>query len=107
RGAPRLCRGAPNVWGVWGAISGPQKGARLSRSATGFPGRSERWGVWGAISGPPMSSVPTRAVDQIQQGRPGQEALEVFREQLGAAVVVGRQEARHVGRDDHAVQSAI
>ena len=25
------------------------------RSATGFPGRSERWGVWGAISGPPTS----------------------------------------------------
>ena len=51
RGAARLRRGVPSVWGVWGAISGPRVQSRgAPRLRRGVP---SVWGVWGAISGPP------------------------------------------------------
>src|SRR5439155_17616563 len=65
RGAPRLRRGDPSVWGVWGAprvegrhgFAGATRafggfgGPRASRGATASPGRPEPWGGWGAPRG--------------------------------------------------------
>src|SRR5713101_6371982 len=45
--------------------------------------------------------VSDRAVDQVQERRTGEIPAQVLGEQRGALVVIGRQEARHVGRQDH------
>src|SRR5438445_8933565 len=52
RGAPRLCRGAPNVWGL-GAISGPPAGDANQRERHGYAGARRTLGGLGAISWPP------------------------------------------------------
>src|SRR5437660_4232034 len=57
RGAPRLCRGAPNVWGL-GAISGPPAGDANQRSATAIPGRAERLGFGGHFGAPSRRREP-------------------------------------------------
>src|SRR5712691_8653491 len=45
--------------------------------------------------------VSDRAVDQVQERCTGEIPAQVLGEQRGALVVIGRQEARHVGRQDH------
>src|SRR5207245_6752399 len=97
RGAPRLCRGAPNVWGFGGhfgapsrrrepeerhgyagarrtfgglgAISGPPAGDANQRSATAMPGRAERLGVWGPFRGP-QQATRTRGAPRLCRGAP-------------------------------------
>src|SRR5207249_2071291 len=72
RGAPRLRRGAPNVWGVWGSHLGAPQLKQSSATAPPTPRSRDRGaprlrrgapnvgGVWGAISGPPVFIVSRR-----------------------------------------------
>src|SRR5438445_11055442 len=45
-------------------MAGDYEPVGVSRSATAWPGGSERWGGWGAMSGPPISSASPSGLDQ-------------------------------------------
>src|SRR5688572_30409842 len=51
-------------------------------------------------TGTSSTSVAARAIDDVEQRRVVEPAPEILDEQLEAPVVVARQEARHVRRDD-------
>src|SRR5207245_9135029 len=52
RGAPRLCRGAPNVWGFGGHFVAPSR-RREPEERHGYAGARRTVGGLGAVSGPP------------------------------------------------------
>src|SRR5882724_4162288 len=59
REAPRLRRGAANVWGLGGHLGAPGR-EPLQRSATAPPGRCERVGAWGPSRGPRTRTTPEK-----------------------------------------------
>src|SRR4051812_48101758 len=64
REAPRLRRGALNVWGLGGHVVAPHDASQSQRSATAAPGRFERLGAWGPCRGPHVNCsarAPARA----------------------------------------------
>src|SRR6266404_9606678 len=61
RGATRLCRGAPNVWGVWGAISGPPISNGHVRARDARRARRDRPRPSGACGGRRRDPPPTPA----------------------------------------------